>query len=327
LELEPAHHLSHVGSVTQRDGARSPGAAQATSNLSIVDHSGPNRSVGLFSETENTATIAGLMLTNLKYYAKFSYSAEVGGLVGQNGGLIANDYASGSIHGPQTWVGGLVGDNYGLISSSHASVGIPDVSFEAGGLAGENDGTIELSSADGSVQAYENGGGLVGLNWGLISESFASGKISCGARCKGRDVGGLAGINFDDIENSYATGSATAKNVQAAAAVGGLIGYNENDSSVSYSYSAGFVHSDDKAVGGFIGIDSVLSDLASSYWNTTTSKTSQGTGEGNVNGLTGLTSIQLKSGLPAGFDPTIWREKKGVNHGFPYLINNPPPKD
>ena len=48
---------------------------------------------------------------------------------------------------------------------------------------------------------------------------------------------------------------------------------------------------------------------------------------GNVRGLTGLTSKQFKSGLPAGFDPTVWAEKKGVNHGFPYLINNPPPRD
>jgi hypothetical protein len=39
-----------------------------------------------------------------------------------------------------------------------------------------------------------------------------------------------------------------------------------------------------------------------------------------------LTSKQLKSGLPAGFDPTIWAEDPKINKGFPYLIANPPRK-
>jgi hypothetical protein len=42
--------------------------------------------------------------------------------------------------------------------------------------------------------------------------------------------------------------------------------------------------------------------------------------------VTGLTSQQLKSGLPAGFDPCIWAEDKKINNGFPYLIANPPVK-
>jgi hypothetical protein len=75
-------------------------------------------------------------------------------------------------------------------------------------------------------------------------------------------------------------------------------------------------------VGGFAGL---LESVASSdYWNTTTSGTDQGTGSGNVSGITGLTSQQLQSGLPLGFDPSIWAEDKKINNGFPYLINNPP---
>jgi hypothetical protein len=106
-----------------------------------------------------------------------------------------------------------------------------------------------------------------------------------------------------------------------------LIGQSDN-SGEYYSYSTGKVSGGQKgpsAVGGFLGVSSL--DPTSFYWDTTTSKTDQGTGEGNIPGLTGLTSTELKSGLPAGFDPAVWREKKNVNHGFPYLINNPPPKD
>jgi hypothetical protein len=37
-----------------------------------------------------------------------------------------------------------------------------------------------------------------------------------------------------------------------------------------------------------------------------------------------LTTEQLQSGLPAGFDPTIWGENAGINGGLPYLLNNSP---
>ena len=62
------------------------------------------------------------------------------------------------------------------------------------------------------------------------------------------------------------------------------------------------------------------------YWDTDTSGTDQGTGRGNKNGITGLNSAELQSGLPNGFDPTIWAQNPKINNGFPYLIANPPPK-
>jgi hypothetical protein len=54
---------------------------------------------------------------------------------------------------------------------------------------------------------------------------------------------------------------------------------------------------------------------------------SQGAGNiANDPGITGLSDTQLKSGLPAGFDKSIWKEKSAINGGNPYLIANPPPK-
>jgi hypothetical protein len=41
-------------------------------------------------------------------------------------------------------------------------------------------------------------------------------------------------------------------------------------------------------------------------------------------GVTGLTDAQLKSDLPAGFDPAIWGQDAAVNNGWPYLLANPP---
>lgn len=43
-----------------------------------------------------------------------------------------------------------------------------------------------------------------------------------------------------------------------------------------------------------------------------------------TSGVAGLTTEQLQSGLPAGFDPSIWGEDAKINHGLPYLLANPP---
>jgi hypothetical protein len=65
--------------------------------------------------------------------------------------------------------------------------------------------------------------------------------------------------------------------------------------------------------------------FSNDYWDITTSGTTVGVGRGNAEGITGLTTTQLKAGLPAGFDPKIWAEDRKINHGLPYLIANPPP--
>ena len=41
-------------------------------------------------------------------------------------------------------------------------------------------------------------------------------------------------------------------------------------------------------------------------------------------GITGLTDAQLKSALPAGFDPNVWGQSSSINNGWPYLLANPP---
>jgi hypothetical protein len=60
------------------------------------------------------------------------------------------------------------------------------------------------------------------------------------------------------------------------------------------------------------------------YWDTTTSGTTQGTGTGNISGVTGETTVQLQSGLPAGFSSAIWGENSSINGGLPYLLAIPP---
>jgi hypothetical protein len=321
------------------------GLGNTISNLSIsagpqINQPYGGENIGLFSEIGENGTVSDLKLAELKYEI-LSRGCVAGGLAGANNGIVANAYVSGSIRdasitkGFVEFAGGLVGFNVNVITASHASVGIKSPGYAtSGGLAARNSGVIELSSADGYVEAEseaEDLGGLVGENDGAITESFASGRVSS---IESIAAGGLVGANFTAgepyIANSYAMGSVK---VDGYAEVGGFVGdgyFWEPPNSIVGSYSTGSVSKSQAGwVGGFIGGDESYGGASSAYWNTTTSGTTQGVGENDdqVAGLSGLTSKQLRSGLPEGFDPSIWREKKGVNRGFPYLINNPPAKD
>jgi hypothetical protein len=77
--------------------------------------------------------------------------------------------------------------------------------------------------------------------------------------------------------------------------------------------------------GGFIGVDG-SGTYAACYWDTTTAGANKGVGniKGEVPGIHDVTDEQLKSGLPSGFDPSVWAEDPNINDGLPYLLANPP---
>ncbi len=125
------------------------------------------------------------------------------------------------------------------------------------------------------------------------------------------------------ITNSYAVGNVS----NATLYGGGLVGESGNrgpGASIGESYATGTVSG--AKVGGFLGYnsDGKGDNLTSDYWDTTTSGLTQGVGRGISTGVTGLTTTQLQSGLPAGFDPSVWAENPSINGGLPYLIANPP---
>ncbi|HEY5046481.1 MAG TPA: hypothetical protein VII49_00485, partial [Rhizomicrobium sp.] len=220
--------------------------------------------------------------------------------------------------------GGLVYYNRGLLFGDHVSGTVGRYS-QAGGLAALSFGTIANCSSSASVVVGKksSGGGLVATFTGTISNSYATGSVTSDNKdSKDSIVGGLAGTSYGGaILNSYAVGPVRAY------AVGGLIGSTDNDAlNVATSYSTGKTVGSTYA-GGFFGTYGSGITPTNNYWDTTTSGTDQGTGnDGNVSGITGLTTQQLQAGLPAGFDPTIWAENPKINGGFPYLIANPPPK-
>ena len=73
-----------------------------------------------------------------------------------------------------------------------------------------------------------------------------------------------------------------------------------------------------------------LANFLSAYGNVRVMTTSQGVEAtnniSNDQGLKGLSSHKLRSGLPRGFSKKVWTERGNTNRGFPYLTDNPPPK-
>ncbi|HEX4157857.1 MAG TPA: GLUG motif-containing protein [Rhizomicrobium sp.] len=289
-------------------------------------------SVGLFALLESGA-IRDVRVMHAKITA--TASAVVGALSAFNDkGIVSGSQSSGAVSatGWYSDVGGLVGVSGGghkgnrgeIVDSSSAAIVTGGFEASAGGLVGGAGDLILRSRATGSVSAGTDGfaGGLVGQSGGLslIEQSYATGTVTVGnwdgAAQWNPGVGGLVGLGFGRMTNSYATGDVSGGQQTN---VGGLVGQSSRRSSAS-TYSIG---APTGGAGSFVG-GVVGSGLGRGYWDTTTSRTNKGIGGKNVRQIVGLTSKELRSGLPLDFDPAIWAEKKSLNRGFPYLIANPP---
>jgi len=244
---------------------------------------------------------------------------DAGGITGYNQGTIVRATASGSVSGSlmtacfAPYTGGLVGQNLGSITLSRSSASV-------------NGGHGEYKQE--GCEVYARAGGLAGVNDGLIDRSFATGNVTAGEYSY---AGGLVGYIHGTVSNAYSAGAAHTDTFKTR--VGGLSGYNVGPIATSYSIGAptGGDPNNDCPAGGLIGCDGApAGSITSSYWDFDTSgisDPSRGAGDPpNDPGITGLTTAQFQSGLPAGFDPAIWGSNPKINNGYPYLRANPPPK-
>jgi filamentous hemagglutinin family protein len=261
----------------------------------------------------------------------------IGGFVGVNGGTIKGTqplegnpgvftYTTSTVTGGANSVaGGFAGESSGSITFAYASgnVKVGSDSYGAGFVAG-NIGTVFQAFATGTVTDDGNTvlGGFAAFNAGSLDQVFATGKVTGGTSTL---VGGLVAVNgalscdcdtapMGSITNSYATGGASGG---ANSVVGGLVAIN--DGTIQTTYSTGPVTG--TTTGGLVaqnnpdfqfsnlGIPNIVAPaqlqsgsgtISNSYWNTQTS------GQNSSDGGTGMTTQQLISGLPAGFDKTIW---------------------
>jgi len=310
------------------------GLGNTISKLQVDSYTTSRTAVALFGQLDANGVIENLKLVDLDIVDDGTNGYDiVGGLVASNAGTLFNDHAEGAVTALNSYngVGGLAGFSQGAVD--HSSTNVDVASKWVGGLVGVNWGTISSSSATGNVETPNTGGGaggLVGasLEEGVISESFATGDVSVPGN--NGSAGGLLGWNqtIDGgdavVENCYAKGAVSGN---SGVYVGGLVGVNGSSfqyAQIENSYSTGPVSGETGFVGGFVGQNG--SSITQSYWDVTTSGTSEGSGDGNIAGVTGLTTKKFRSGLPSGFDPRIWKQETGVNGRFPYLKSNPPRK-
>ncbi len=285
-----------------------------------------NELAGVLAGT-NTGTIANSFASGLA-----QGGGATGGLVAQNVGMISSSHAAVTVTSTETCggtcsIGGLVGENIttatntGTILSSYATGAVATSSsgFNLGGLVGLNEGNVGRSYATGDVTGDQQLGGLVGYNVGTISQSYATGKVT--ETLYSGQIGGLVGENNGSITESYATGETTATDPTVPNFAGGLVGVNNSVGLISQSYAVGLVDTAgigccSPSVGGLIGFNSNSSPsgVLNSYWNTDTA------GQPTSAGGTGLPTTQFKSGLPSGFDPTVWGSNSAINNGYPYLL-------
>ena len=136
-------------------------------------------------------------------------------------------------------IGGLVGDNFGIITNSYTTGEVAygqQVAFGEGegGLVGYNKGVVANSYSLVELFGRKHVGGLVGRNHGKITNSYAGGNV-----VGSWDLGGLVGLNANrgQVTNSYATGE-----VRGSKRIGGLVGWNADESQITNSYATGVVN-------------------------------------------------------------------------------------
>jgi filamentous hemagglutinin family protein len=248
-------------------------------------------------------TINGTGNDNVALFGSVAGSGTVRDL-GLNGGVIYGHYYSAP----------LVGENFGLVKNDWSSVDA-HVTYRSGGLVGHNQGTILNSHATGAVTSLgSNGGvsdmgGLVGWNdFGTVSQSYATGTVTGTFNT----TGGLVAFNdHGTVTDSFATGGVFGNDY-----AGGLVGFAVGGT-ISTSYSTGYVNATTHG-GGLIGHTDGTT-VTDSYWDTTTSGTNTGVGDPtNGSGTpTGMTRSALQNGsLPTNFSSSVWAVGSGL---YPYL--------
>ncbi len=129
----------------------------------------------------------------LDCYAESAVIAEVnvGGLVGDNRGVLIGCSSDGSVFGLSHGTGGLVGFNQGLMLACSSNGSVDCVSDAVGGLVGHNNGRVLNCYSTVSVDGHYAVGGLVGDNQhGAVVCCYSTGTVE-----GSKEVGALVGSN------------------------------------------------------------------------------------------------------------------------------------
>jgi hypothetical protein len=273
-------------------------------NLRIKDST--HKRVGLFGQFSG-GSLRDVNLANVSIEAS-AESASVGGLAGFASSPISHVSVTGKVSCSDFScnAGGIAGEMRAPLALSWSSAEVTG-GFQAGGVAAFYTGDVSDSFATGNVNLTSvdgPAGGLLGQGSGAVTRSFATGNVS--APGFGTSVGGLIGSSNGSIRQSFATGRVTGGPVSS---VGGLLGVVGTTANVNECYAVGPVASGPSSkLGGLVGVAS--GSVLNSYWDVNTS------GQMTSAGGTGLSTAQLRSTLPVGFDPATWAINRALSYPF-----------
>ena len=228
-----------------------------------------------------TGDVGGLVGQNLELNASNTANASSSNPLPTVTGTAAGaTYASGAVTGSGDAVGGLVGDNQGVVSNAAYTGPMVSGASQVGGLVGllevatqvdanganfYTPASVTGSNATGAVTGTGLGvGGVVGLSTGgSIADSFATGAVSGVSQ-----VGGLVGANLNDTTSNPGTtytasitGSAAGKTSATGSvtgtgtATGGLVGENQGTVTLAAYAPTGAGVSGADRVGGAVGLN------------------------------------------------------------------------
>ncbi|WP_241911846.1 filamentous hemagglutinin N-terminal domain-containing protein [Telmatospirillum siberiense] len=276
------------------------------------------------------------------YYFKNGSITVVGGLVGENYGLIAQSYYMGYIYEDAVSaalsatvtnqiIGGLVGINEAggsILDSSSRSVSSSYYIYSsssnssikyAGGLVGENFGTIErsytglpttLSSTTGSVGAF------VGLNGstGTIDQCYAYDSYAA-KYYKAPFLAGFVWENDGTITNSYTTALSTSASANQTWNAG-FVGVNTGTGTISNSYATEYSNANTANTARYGFVETNTGTITNADWYATYASGGV-TVSDSATGVTQLTSPTTSS-LYDGFSSSDWALSAS---GLPILKN------
>ena len=213
---------------------------------------------GLFAYIGKKGHVLNVKLENIT----INGISNIGGIAGQNEGIVENCSSTGTINGTGlgNYIGGIAGYNNGEIKSSNSACTVNSSGSYVGGVAGLNTGFGKITNcfSSGSVIGNIGVGGVVGYNTGndsLVNNCHATGTVE-GAI----NTGGVVGENESAVEYCYFTGT-----VQCDSNTGGVIGHNNGN--VKCCYAKGTIQQNSGAAnfGGIIGNNGGSGSVSNCY--------------------------------------------------------------
>lgn len=156
--VNPSEAVVYIGGIAGKNGGHIYGCSfdgSINGRKSVGGLVGKNEDTGVIDSSVNGAEVNGI--------------EDVGGICGENNGIIRNSVNNGIINSEADAaavnVGGIAGNSNGVIEACYngGEVGCMGYGTNTGGIAGKQSGCIIGSNNDAAVSGKKNIGGIVGL--------------------------------------------------------------------------------------------------------------------------------------------------------------------